>query len=119
MKIIEACAKGLRIGANAPLAIQTMCNTDTNDIDSSAAQIMEAADAGADMVRLTTQGIREVKSLAQIKERVRNAGYHLPLVADVHFSSQVAIEAAKVADKVRINPGNFAKEHTLAKKAFS
>lgn len=119
MKIIEACAGGLKIGGDNPLVIQTMCNTDTNDIESSVAQVIEAARAGADMVRLTTQGVREVNSLGKIKERLRRAGYKIPLVADVHFSPGVAIEAAKVADKVRINPGNFAKEHSAARKALS
>lgn len=118
-KTIVAHAANVKIGGANPLVVQTMCNTDTNDIEGSIAQVMAAADAGADMVRLTTQGVREVSSLARIKQRLREAGYSIPLVADVHFSSQVAIEAAKVADKVRINPGNFAKEHEKAKEAFS
>lgn len=119
VKRITAHAGAVKIGGGNPLVIQTMCNTDTNDIEGSTAQVMAAADAGADMVRLTTQGTREVSSLAVIKRRLREAGYNVPLVADVHFSAHVAIEAAKVADKVRINPGNFAKEHEKAKEAFS
>ena len=70
------------------------------------------------MIRLTTQGLKEVEALKEIKRRLRNAGCTVPLVADVHFTSDVAIAAAAVAEKVRINPGNFAKEHREAKEKF-
>ena len=109
---------GLIIGGGAPLVVQTMCNTHTQDVESSVAQCLQLAAAGAQMIRLTTQGLKEVEALKEIKRRLRNAGCTVPLVADVHFTSDVAIAAAAVAEKVRINPGNFAKEHREAKEKF-
>ena len=109
---------GLIIGGGAPLVVQTMCNTHTQDVEASVAQCLQLAAAGAQMIRLTTQGLKEVEALKEIKRRLRNAGYTVPLVADVHFTSDVAIAAAAVAEKVRINPGNFAKEHREAKEQF-
>ena len=98
--------------------VQTMCNTHTQDVEASVAQCRQLAVAGAQMIRLTTQGLKEVEALKEIKRRLRNAGCTVPLVADVHFTSDVAIAAAAVAEKVRINPGNFAKEHREAKEKF-
>lgn len=98
--------------------VQTMCNTHTQDVEASVAQCLQLATAGAQMIRLTTQGLKEVEALKEIKRRLRNAGCTVPLVADVHFTSDVAIAAAAVAEKVRINPGNFAKEHREAKEQF-
>ena len=95
-----------------------MCNTHTQDVIPSVKQCIEMAQAGAQLIRLTTQGMKEVEALKVIKKELRDSGYNTPLVADVHFSSDVAIEVAKVADKVRINPGNFAKEHSVAKAQF-
>lgn len=109
---------GLEIGGNHPIRVQTMCNTHTQDVVPSVKQCIEMAQAGAELIRLTTQGMKEVEALKEIKKELRAAGYNTPLVADVHFSSDVAIEVAKVADKVRINPGNFAKEHSVAQEQF-
>lgn len=109
---------GLIIGGGAPLVVQTMCNTHTQDVEASVAQCLQLAAAGAQMIRLTTQGLKEVEALKEIKRILRNAGCTVPLVADVHFTSDVAIAAAAVAEKVRINPGNFAKEHREAKEQF-
>ncbi|MDD5963652.1 MAG: (E)-4-hydroxy-3-methylbut-2-enyl-diphosphate synthase [bacterium] len=109
---------GLIIGGGSPLVVQTMCNTHTQDVEASVEQCLQLAAAGAQMIRLTTQGLKEVEALKEIKRRLRNAGCTVPLVADVHFTSDVAIAAAAVAEKVRINPGNFAKEHREAKEKF-
>ena len=95
-----------------------MCNCDTNDLDAAVQQCLGLYEAGSQLVRLTTQGLREVESLGKIKARLRAMGIPVPLVADVHFSSDVAIAAAAVADKVRINPGNFAKDHEVACSQF-
>lgn len=107
------------IGKGNPIVIQTMCNTHTADVEASVAQCRELAACGAQLIRLTTQGMREVEALAVIKERLHSEGIYVPLVADVHFSSDVAIAVAEVADKVRINPGNFAKDHEVAKSKFA
>jgi (E)-4-hydroxy-3-methylbut-2-enyl-diphosphate synthase len=99
----------LEIGSEHPVRIQTMANTSTNDIEGSLAQAERCFAAGAELLRFTTQGMREVESLAQIRKTVqefRSLGV-IPLVADVHFQSDVADAAAKVVEKVRINPGNY------------
>ena len=93
----------LEIGSEHPVRVQTMANTSTNDIEGSVAQAKRCFAAGAELLRYTTQGVREVESLAHIHEEVQE----LPLVADVHFQSDVADAAAKVVEKVRINPGNY------------
>lgn len=111
--------RGVKVGNGLPIAVQTMTNTKTQDIDASVRQCTEAANAGADIIRLTTQGFKEVEALAVIKERLRTCGIETPLVADVHFSADVALAVAKIADKVRINPGNFAKEKETADSKFS
>ena len=100
----------LEIGSEHPVRIQTMANTSTNDIEGSVAQAKRCFAAGAELLRYTTQGIREVESLSQIHHRLIALSPHCPitpLVADVHFQSDVADAAAKVVEKVRINPGNY------------
>lgn len=118
MKSRAVSVKGVTIGGGTPIKVQTMCNTHTQDIAPSVAQCVEMAEAGAELIRLTTQGMKEVEALKEIKKELVARGISTPLVADVHFSSDVAIEVAKVADKVRINPGNFAREHTVACSQF-
>ena len=99
----------LEIGSEHPVRVQTMANTSTNDIDGSLAQANRCFAAGAELLRYTTQGMREVESLAQIRKAVQefSSSGVTPLVADVHFQSDVADAAAKVVEKVRINPGNY------------
>lgn len=106
---IEVHVGNIGIGGSNPVRVQTMTNTDTNDIEGSVEQIKRCVAAGAEIIRLTTQGEREVNSVAEIKRRLAAVGIVVPLVADVHFSSSVALKAACVVDKVRINPGNFIK----------
>lgn len=110
---------GITIGHGQPIAVQSMCNTDTLDINASVAQCRALAKAGCEIIRLTTQGLRQVEALAQIKARLRAEGIATPLVADVHFNADVALAAARVAEKVRINPGNFSKDHEIAKAKFA
>lgn len=106
---IEVRVGNIGIGGSNPVRVQTMTNTDTNDIEGSVEQIKRCVAAGAEIIRLTTQGEREVNSVAEIKRRLAAVGIVVPLVADVHFSSSVALKAACVVDKVRINPGNLIK----------
>lgn len=113
---IEVRVGNIGIGGSNPVRVQTMTNTDTNDIEGSVEQIKRCVASGAEIIRLTTQGEREVNSVAEIKRRLAADGIVVPLVADVHFSSSVALKAACVVDKVRINPGNFIKP---IKKDFS
>lgn len=84
-----------------------MTNTSTNDTEGSAAQAIRIAEAGGELVRLTTQGVKEAANMANIKAALDEAGCHVPLVADVHFNPKAAFMAATTCDKVRINPGNF------------
>ncbi len=97
----------LRIGGNNPIRIQTMANTDTNDIEASVAQAKRCLEAGTELLRYTTQGTKEAENLGKIKEALRTEGIDLPLVADIHFNANVAEVAAQLVEKVRINPGNF------------
>jgi (E)-4-hydroxy-3-methylbut-2-enyl-diphosphate synthase len=104
----------IEIGSEYPVRIQTMANTSTNDIEGSVAQAERCFAAGTELLRYTTQGLREVESLARIRSElfkmVQDGSILLkmvPLVADVHFQSDVADAAAKVVEKVRINPGNY------------
>lgn len=94
----------VEIGGSAPVAVQSMTNTVTTDIPASVAQIKRIAAAGADLVRLTAQGVREAEAMAQMRQQV-----DVPLVADIHFNPRAALAAAEGVDKVRINPGNFSR----------
>lgn len=93
-------------GPNA-IRIQSMTNTSTQDTDACVAQAKRIVDAGGEYVRLTTQGIKEAENLMHINIGLRKSGYMVPLVADVHFNPKVADVAARYAEKVRINPGNY------------
>lgn len=95
------------IGGQNPIRIQSMTNTNTNDVQASVAQIERIVDAGADIVRLTAQGTREALALRDIEEGIHSDGYSVPLVADIHFNAAVADVAAGIVEKVRINPGNY------------
>ena len=98
----------LAIGSDYPIRIQTMANTSTNDLEGSVAQALRCREAGAELLRFTTQGQREVQSLGLIHDQLQPlVGDSLPLVADVHFQADVADAAAQVVEKVRINPGNY------------
>ena len=109
----------VQIGGGNPIVVQTMCNTHTSDVDASVAQCVRLAHTGAQLIRLTVPSLVQVESLREIKARLRSQGIDTPLVADVHFSSEIAIAAAEVVEKVRINPGNFHKDHEKAKEQFA
>ncbi len=119
MKTYEANAGGVIIGGGKPIVVQTMCNTHTCDVDETVAQCMRMASAGAQLIRITVPGQAEVESIRQIKEKLRVAGVDTPLVADIHFSSETAIAVASVVEKVRINPGNFHRDHEQARLQFA
>lgn len=97
----------LTMGGDKPIRIQSMTTTDTNDTEASVAQSERIIKAGGELVRLTTQGIREAENLRNINAGIRAAGFSTPLVADVHFNAKVADVAAQYAEKVRVNPGNY------------
>ncbi len=95
------------IGGDNPIRLQSMTNTSTLDTEGSVAQSLRIAAAGGEIVRLTTQGVREAENMAEIRKGLDAAGCHVPLVADVHFNPNAAFKAATTCEKVRINPGNF------------
>jgi len=97
----------IAIGGDNPIRIQSMATTDTNDTDGSVAQAKRIIDAGGELVRFTTQGIREAENMKNISARLKADGYDTPLVADVHFTAHTADVAAQYCEKVRINPGNY------------
>ena len=109
----------LIIGAGHPIVVQTMCNTHTSDVEATVAQTLQLVAAGAQMVRITVPGRQDVPHIAEIKRRLREAGCRVPLVADIHFSSETAIAVAPVVEKVRINPGNFHPDHDQARAQFA
>ena len=119
MERIQAQIADLKIGEGNGIVVQTMCNTHTSDVEASVAQCIRLSKAGAQMIRLTVPSMNQVESLKEIKTRLRSEGIYTPLVADVHFSSEIAIAVAEVVEKVRINPGNFHKDHEKAKEKFA
>ncbi len=104
------------IGSDAPVRLQSMTNTQTLDTEASVAQCKAIADAGADIVRLTAQGVSQAKNLGEIRRRLRGQRVDIPLVADIHFNPAAAFEAAVQVEKVRINPGNFVDPGRVFKK---
>lgn len=107
-KTHEVQVGGVAMGGNQPIRIQSMTTTRTDDVQASVEQCIEIAQAGADYVRLTAQGVKEAEALAQIRTALRRLGYQIPLIADIHFNPAAAETAAVRVEKIRINPGNFA-----------
>ena len=95
------------VGGDQPVRVQSMANTDTNDIAGSVAQCLRIVEAGGEIVRFTTQGIREAESIGKIHAALREQGCEVPLVADIHFNANAADVAATQVEKVRVNPGNY------------
>ncbi|MBO4455686.1 MAG: (E)-4-hydroxy-3-methylbut-2-enyl-diphosphate synthase [Bacteroidales bacterium] len=109
----------LVIGGAHDIVVQTMCNTHTSDVQATVAQCLELAAAGAQMIRVTVPGLQDVPALTSIRQQLWDAGCRVPLVADIHFSSDTAIACASVVEKVRINPGNFNPDHETARRKFA
>lgn len=109
----------LGIGKNNPIRVQTMTNTDTLDISATVRQIVRCVEAGAELVRVTTQEPKHAQALARIKEKLLKKGIKIPIIADVHFLLTTAFEALKYADKVRINPGNLFDRKAFRKIIFT
>ncbi|MBI3297445.1 MAG: (E)-4-hydroxy-3-methylbut-2-enyl-diphosphate synthase [Elusimicrobia bacterium] len=95
------------IGGRNPIVLQSMTTTDTMDVSKTVAQSIRMVEAGCQLVRITTPGVADARSLEKIKAALLKKGFDVPLVADVHFTPDAATAAADFAEKVRINPGNF------------
>ena len=106
------------IGSGHPIVVQTMCNTHTSDIEATVAQCRRLAAAGSQLIRITVPAMADVQHLAEIRRRLREDGIQTPLVADIHFSSEIAMAVVPVVEKIRINPGNFHPDHEKARALF-
>ncbi len=109
----------LGVGAQNPLRVQSMTTTDTRDVKATAAQIEQLAAAGCEIVRVTAPSIRDAEALAEIRAALGRRGVHTPLVADIHFTPNAALEAALHVEKVRINPGNYADRKKFQVREYS
>jgi len=102
------------LGGNYPVRVQSMTTTNTMDTIATVKQTIKIIEAGADYVRITTPSINEAKNLAAIKKELRKRGFNTPLIADVHFTPRAAEIAARIVEKVRINPGNYVDKKRFA-----
>ena len=108
LKTREVKAGSLGIGGQNPIRIQSMTTTDTMDTLKTVEQSIRMIDAGCELVRITAPSINEAKNLENIKKELQKRGYNTPICADIHFTPNAAEYAAKVVEKVRVNPGNYA-----------
>ncbi|MES2268327.1 MAG: (E)-4-hydroxy-3-methylbut-2-enyl-diphosphate synthase [Bacteroidota bacterium] len=104
----EVAIGDVPMGGNNPIRIQSMTTTDTMDTLGTVEQTIRMVDAGCEYVRITAPSIKEANNLAEIKKQLRMRGYNVPLVADIHFTPNAAEVAARIVEKVRVNPGNYA-----------
>lgn len=107
------------IGGDNPIRVQSMITSDTMDTAASVKQVLDLAEAGCEIVRITAPRVKDAANLEFIRKGVREAGCDVPLVADIHFKPDAALEAAKWVDKVRINPGNFADRKKFAVREYT
>src|ERR1700761_808183 len=104
----EVAIGDVPMGGNNPIRIQSMTTTDTMDTMGTVEQSIRMIDAGCEYIRITAPSIKEAQNLANIKRELRQRGYMAPLVADIHFTPNAAEVAARIVEKVRVNPGNYA-----------
>ncbi len=104
----EVMVGNVGLGGAHPIRLQSMITSDTRDVEASVGQVLALAEAGCEIVRITAQTRKYAEFLKPISEKVRAAGVTVPLVADIHFKPDAALEAAKWVEKVRVNPGNYA-----------
>jgi len=97
----------LLLGNNHPIRLQTMTTTDTMDTKATAEQSIRCIEAGAELIRITAPSKKEAENLRNIKDELRKRGYTTPLIADIHFTPNAAEIAARIVEKVRVNPGNY------------
>lgn len=107
------------MGGNNPIRIQSMTTTDTMDTIGTVEQSIRMIDAGCEYVRITAPSIKEAQNLAEIKKQLRSRGYTTPLVADIHFTPNAAEVAARIVEKVRVNPGNYADKKKFDQIAYT
>ncbi len=113
-KTTEVMVGSVGIGGSNPIRIQSMTNTKTCDVAASVAQCIQLAEAGCEIIRLTAQNLDAARALKDISKQFRAAGFSNPLVADIHFLPQTAMEAVEHVEKIRVNPGNFSDKKKAA-----
>ena len=118
-KTREVFVGDIPMGNEYPVRVQSMTNTDTMDTQKTVAQIIRLANGGCEYVRLATQGIAEAENLKNIKKELQKQACNVPLIADVHFNPQVALIAAQLVEKVRINPGNYADKKQFKQLSYT
>ncbi len=107
LSTVEVNVGGLRLGNGHPIRLQTMTTKDTMDTEGSIAETISCIKAGAELVRITAPSKKEAENLANIRAGIEAAGYNTPLVADIHYTPNAAEIAARLIQKVRVNPGNY------------
>ena len=107
------------IGGNNPIRVQSMITCDTMDTEMSIQQTIELANVGCEIVRITAPAVKDARNLENIAKGLRERGCKAPIVADIHFKPEAAMEAAKWVDKVRINPGNYADSKKFVIREYS
>ncbi len=107
-KTIEVNIGGVPLGGDNPIRVQSMTTVDTMDTMGSVEQTIRMVEAGCEYVRITAPSLKEAQNLAEIKKELKKRGYDVPLIADIHFTPNAAELAAKIVEKVRVNPGNYA-----------
>lgn len=114
----EVCVGKVGIGGNNPVRVQSMITCDTMDTAACVRESMALADAGCEIVRITAPTVKDARNLQAIRDGLRSAGCEVPLVADIHFKPEAAMEAAKWVEKVRVNPGNYADSKKFAVREY-
>jgi len=107
------------IGGDNPIRVQSMITCDTMDTQASIQETMELAKAGCEIVRITAPTVKDARNLENIVKGLRERGCDVPIVADIHFKPDAAMEAAKWVEKVRINPGNYADSKKFVIREYS
>src|SRR5579864_6961540 len=108
------------VGGNNPIRLQSMTTTPTTDVDATVAQSIRMIEAGCEIVRITAPTMADARALGGIRKALNAKGYaKIPLVADIHFNPECAMEAANHVEKVRVNPGNYADSKTFKIREYS
>lgn len=119
IETIEVQIGKIKLGGNQPIRLQSMTTTDTMDTEKSVEQSIRMIDAGCELVRLTAPSKKEAENLGNISNELKSRGYDTPLVADIHFTPNAAEIAAKLIEKVRVNPGNYADKKKFEELDFT
>src|SRR6266576_7047228 len=119
LKTLEVKIGDLLLGNGHPIRVQTMTTTDTMDTLATVEQSIRCIEAGSELIRITAPSKKEAENLLAIKNELRKCGYNTPIVADIHFTPNAAEIAARIVEKVRVNPGNYIDKKKFEVKEYS